>query len=143
MSRGLLSRWRTALCLSNDVRDALRACMYVVDELLRWPQLSLAAQKRLLAHDGWADGYRLLQALGHIDALAGIFEALRDDVDRLLQTELTPERLLSGEDLLAMGLPPGPRVGRLLEAVYDAQLESRVSTRDEAIALVREMLEEN
>ena len=52
-------------------------------------------------------------------------------------------RLLSGEDLLAMGLPPGPRVGRLLEAVYDAQLESRVSTRDEAIALVREMLEEN
>lgn len=48
------------------------------------------------------------------------------------------QRLLSGDDLIAMGYRPGPDFATILECVEDAQLEGRVSTRDAAMALVRE-----
>jgi len=48
-----------------------------------------------------------------------------------------PPRLLTGDDVLALGLSPGARVGGILRAVEDARLEGRVRTRDEALALAR------
>lgn len=57
-------------------------------------------------------------------------EALRRERPR-------PERLLTGEDLIAMGYRPGPRFREILDAVFDAQLEGRVRTPEEARAFVR------
>jgi putative nucleotidyltransferase with HDIG domain len=48
---------------------------------------------------------------------------------------LRPPRLVSGEDLIAMGLTPGPAFRRILDAVEDAQLEGTVTTREEALRL--------
>jgi len=45
--------------------------------------------------------------------------------------------MLSGDDLIAMGLKPGPKFRELLEALVDAQLEGRVRSRDEAIDFVK------
>ncbi|MBV9391303.1 MAG: CCA tRNA nucleotidyltransferase [Verrucomicrobia bacterium] len=50
---------------------------------------------------------------------------------------LIPEPLLRGDDLLALGLDPGPEIGRLLNAVQTAQLEGEIKTRKEALELVR------
>jgi len=49
-------------------------------------------------------------------------------------------RYVTGDDLLALGLPAGPRVGEILRAVDDARLEGRVRTREEAIALARALV---
>jgi len=59
------------------------------------------------------------------------------------QEELvTPVRLLSGHDLINIfNMKPGPRMGELLEAVREAQASGEISTREEALALVRERLE--
>lgn len=49
--------------------------------------------------------------------------------------------LLSGHDLLEeFGLEPGPEIGRLLEAVREAQAIGEVGTRVEAMALVSSLL---
>jgi putative nucleotidyltransferase with HDIG domain len=46
--------------------------------------------------------------------------------------------LLRGEDVMeALGLPPGPVVGRLLARAREAQALGLVATRDEALALLR------
>ena len=45
-----------------------------------------------------------------------------------------PEPLLKGRDLLALGLPPGPRVGEVLRAVYEKQLDGTVATLEDARA---------
>ena len=45
-----------------------------------------------------------------------------------------PAPLLMGRHLLAMGLSPGPRVGEILKAVYEQQLDGGVSSVPEAIA---------
>jgi putative nucleotidyltransferase with HDIG domain len=53
---------------------------------------------------------------------------------------LKPAPLLTGHDLIEAGYPPGPRFGELLAAVEDAQLEGRVTTREEALQLVRDLV---
>ena len=45
-----------------------------------------------------------------------------------------PAPILLGRHLLALGLKPGPRVGEILKAVYEQQLDGTVTTLEEAIA---------
>jgi len=53
---------------------------------------------------------------------------------------VAPPKLLKGEEVMAaLGLPPGPLVGQLLEAVREAQAAGEISTREEALALARRL----
>src|SRR5579864_7980436 len=51
--------------------------------------------------------------------------------------ELRPSRLLTGRDLIEAGYVPGPNFARMLEAAEDAQLESRIHSKEEALELVK------
>jgi hypothetical protein len=106
-----------------SVRDAL---------VTRWPDMAMAARKRMAAGPGFADAMRLLQAEGW-DASASVLA----EVEELARTGLAPDPWIDGHDLQRLGLRPGPAFGRILHAVYDAQLEGRVASRDEAMALAR------
>src|SRR5947209_1112683 len=46
--------------------------------------------------------------------------------------QVRPPRLLTGDDLLAMGYRPGPRFAQILRGVEDAQLEGQIRTEEEA-----------
>ena len=48
--------------------------------------------------------------------------------------EHPPEPLLRGRHVLALGVAPGPEVGRIVRAVYEAQLDGTVTTLEEARA---------
>jgi tRNA nucleotidyltransferase (CCA-adding enzyme) len=50
------------------------------------------------------------------------------------------EAELTGDDLKAMGLKPGPLFGRLLAALRDARLDGKVSTREEEEVLLEKLL---
>jgi tRNA nucleotidyltransferase (CCA-adding enzyme) len=45
-----------------------------------------------------------------------------------------PTPILLGRHLIELGVAPGPRMGEILRAVYELQLDSVVTTLDEAIA---------
>jgi poly(A) polymerase len=47
-----------------------------------------------------------------------------------------PPPLLGGRDLLALGYPPGPRMGRILAWVRDQQLDGALAQREEAVRRV-------
>jgi tRNA nucleotidyltransferase (CCA-adding enzyme) len=49
-----------------------------------------------------------------------------------------PKPLLLGRHLLPLGVKPGPRMGEILRAVYERQLDGTITTVDEAIAAARE-----
>ena len=53
-----------------------------------------------------------------------------------------PARLLLGRHLASLGVPGGPRMGELLAQVYEAQLDGRVATLDDALQLARELTAE-
>ncbi len=52
---------------------------------------------------------------------------------------VAPPPLVTGNDLMAeLGLDPGPEIGRLLEALREAQAAGEIKTREEALALARQ-----
>ncbi|HKR30384.1 MAG TPA: HD domain-containing protein, partial [Terriglobales bacterium] len=51
--------------------------------------------------------------------------------------QIRPERLVTGDDLLAMGYKQGPVFSEILRAVEDAQLEGQLKTAEEARDYVR------
>lgn len=53
--------------------------------------------------------------------------------------QVHPPRLLTGDDLIAMGFKPGPKFKELLEKIEDAQLNGKIDSREAAIKLVGEM----
>ena len=46
---------------------------------------------------------------------------------------LIPPPLITGRDLIALGLKPGPRFKEILEAVQSRQLEGKLRTPEEAL----------
>jgi poly(A) polymerase len=50
--------------------------------------------------------------------------------------QVRPERLLTGDDLRAMGFRPGPLFSQILQALEDGQLEGQIRTREEAAEYV-------
>ena len=51
-----------------------------------------------------------------------------------------PRPILLGRHVLDLGVKPGPRVGEILKAVYEQQLDGTIRTLEDAIALARELL---
>jgi len=49
-------------------------------------------------------------------------------------------QLISGDDLIAMGEPPGPRLGQVLSQVHERILAGEVTTREEALKLAARLL---
>jgi tRNA nucleotidyltransferase/poly(A) polymerase len=93
-----------------------------------WPRV-----QRALVDEVAAEAVALLEAVEGADHAAVRFcrekLALPDD-------QLNPPPLLTGEDLIAHGLQPGPQFAQLLEQVRDAQLEGRIADAEGALRLV-------
>jgi hypothetical protein len=55
--------------------------------------------------------------------------------------QVHPPALLSGHDLLNhFDLKPGPLIGEILESLREAQVEKKVSTREQALEFCKEYL---
>lgn len=131
----IADRWRRSLCLSNDETDELRSTLTGVGVLeSQWGALSKARRKRAAASD-WFPGAMGLSRARHPEICAGI----EKEVGTLAGEPggLAPAPLVTGDDLIAAGLTPGPRFGKWLEDAYDAQLEGRIVRQEEALNLVR------
>lgn len=80
-------------------------------------------------------------ALHRMDCLAShgsleLYNFAKSRYEATPPEEVRPVLLLTGRDLIEAGYKPGPEFKRLLAMAEDAQLEGRVSTKDEALALV-------
>jgi tRNA nucleotidyltransferase (CCA-adding enzyme) len=51
-----------------------------------------------------------------------------------------PAPILLGRHLLELGIKPGPRVGEILKAIYEQQMDGKVTNVDEAIASAKGLL---
>lgn len=148
-THALLDRWNVHTLLGYDVRGQVAA---LVAHHLKPGQLykdrdrvSDGAIRRLAAKCEPDLLYRVARAdclgrePGHFapDAM----EWFKDKVLALDVAERPPSPLLQGRHVLALGLPPGPAVGRVVRAVYERQLDGAVGSLDEAIAEARRILD--
>ena len=66
------------------------------------------------------------------------YEYLKAKREEFANEPLIPVPLITGRDLITLGLQPGPRFSEILEAVQSRQLEGTLTTREDALAFVRE-----
>ena len=79
-------------------------------------------------------------ALHRLDCLSSHGSLANYDFARNKQQEVPPEQLrpvplVTGHDLIAAGCKPGPAFGAALHEAEDAQLEGRVTTKEEALKI--------
>lgn len=122
---------RRALMLSNDESEALRSIL-ALSALVRddWRGMSIASKKRAAAGAMFSRALRLATANNLDEGRKVAHEAETLAMDGI---GLGPEPFICGDDLVASGYTPGPGFRRVLDSVYDAQLEGRV--RDKAAAM--------
>jgi poly(A) polymerase len=116
---------RTSWVLSNDEISDLRSILASLHLLeAQWADLGEARRKRAASSAGCAGALALLK--GHNPTHAAQIEA---EITQLAARHggLAPTPLLDGDDLVRLGLTPGPHFKRILDLTYDAQLEGRVS----------------
>lgn len=68
------------------------------------------------------------------------YEFVRRFIAETPAEEMRPLRLVTGEDLIALGLQPGPLFKEILGIVEDAQLNGSIHSKEEALELVRSRL---
>jgi poly(A) polymerase len=86
-----------------------------------------------------SETFALEMELHRLDCLAshgdlGHYEFLRRALAEYRSEPVLPEPWITGRDLLALGVPPGPELGRIKQEAYDAQLEGRFADRDKLLA---------
>ena len=79
-----------------------------------------------------------LASHGKLDSYEFVLKFLRETPVELVR----PPRLINGDDLKSLGFVPGPRYREILDAVEEAQLEGGLTTREQALAFVRERCRE-
>ena len=102
-------------------------------------KMKRSTQLRFLALEGFDEHLELHR----LDCLAShgdltIYEAARRMMMETPAEVVRPAPLLTGHDLIEMGHKPGPRFKEILDAVREAQLEGSITTRDQALRLVRD-----
>jgi len=97
-----------------------------------------AKVKRILQRPTFATELELhrVDCLGSHRDLSN-YEFLKRQAAELPPEAIRPAPLLTGHDLLALGLRPGPTVGALLREAAERQLEERLRSRAEALAWAR------
>ena len=127
---------RTTLKISNEESDFLTGVLHL-GPLLEADPPTVATMKRFLATPTSPWARAMLDALLRSGGCPRI-AWLREQFARLERQEVAPPPLITGDDLTAAGLKPGPLFKRVLDEVYDAQLEDRVSSKDEALRMALE-----
>ena len=126
------------LRFSNDETDQILA---LVDNHMRFGDVQRMKQStlkkflRLPAFDEHLELHRIdcLSSHGQLDA----YEYSREQLRSMPPEAIRPTPLITGRDLIEAGYEPGPRFKEILDAVEDAQLEGRLTSREAAMEFVR------
>jgi len=65
-------------------------------------------------------------------------EFLNSKTEEFASEPLIPPSLVTGHDLIALGLEPGPHFGEILDYLQTEQLEGRITNRESALAMISE-----
>jgi tRNA nucleotidyltransferase/poly(A) polymerase len=134
MTEVLLQRLRFSRAEIDATVEAVRQHMVFKDV----PNMRVAKLKRFMARPTFADELELhrVDCAGSHGMLDN-YEFLQRKRAEFANEPIIPPPLVKGDDLIALGMKPGPHFGEILEAVETRQLEGELRDREEALAWVR------
>ena len=133
MTEEIMRRLRFSGAEIDDTVEMVRQHMVFKDV----PKMREAKLKRFMARPTFDDEIELhrVDCQGSHRMLDN-YEFLLRKREEFANEPIIPPPLVRGDDLLALGLKPGPKFGEILEAVETQQLEGNLRTREEAIEWV-------
>jgi len=139
MSRRIAERLKLSKRETDTIAFLVRHHMILKDVA----RMKKSTMKRLFAHEF----FEQLAELHRIDAMASNRDLSNYDFavnarSSLSEEAIKPKPFLNGEDLAALGVERGPRMGRILRLVYNAQLDEEIASREEALALAGKLAAE-
>ena len=126
-----------ALAFSNEQRETVAWLVEHQADLDAPDAIALADLKRLMVHPAFRS-LRQLAETGGSRRTAALARRLASIAPETIQ----PPPLVNGGDLMALDLPPGPAYKEILDALYTRQLNELIHTREEALALLNDLLRE-
>ena len=135
MAKTILERLRFTRKQIDEIAFTVRHHMQFKDV----PRMRKATLRRMLLRPTFAlelEHHRIdcLASHGRLDNL----EILKDEQAAMDEQPTLIPPLVKGHDLLSLGIPEGPIMGKLLEEIRDRQLAEEFTTRDEALAWAKE-----
>ncbi len=103
------------------------------------PNMRVAKLKRFMARPTFDDELELHRVdCESSHRMLDNYEFLLRKRQEFTNEPIIPPPLVRGDDLIALGLKPGPKFGEILEAVETRQLEGALRTREKALEWVKE-----
>ncbi|HEV2330171.1 MAG TPA: CCA tRNA nucleotidyltransferase [Verrucomicrobiae bacterium] len=137
MARQILSRLR----FPKKEIDAIVTCVRQHMQFKDVKQMRKATLRRMLMRETFPLELQLhqLDCLGSHRSLEH-YSFLVEQVKELKKKSHIRPPLLTGDDLIALGMKPGPNMGTLLHEIRDKQLAEELKTRRSAVAWVKRQL---
>jgi poly(A) polymerase len=134
MAEEILMRLKRSRAVSERVSYLVRNHLRHVQA----PQMRLSTLKRFLREEGIEE----LLELARIDALSSngdlqYYRFCKERLGELKEEEIRPTPLVRGDDLIALGLTPGPIFADILRQVEDAQLGGELTSREQALEWIQ------
>jgi poly(A) polymerase len=135
MAEAILRRLRFPNQVIEDVSSCVRNHMAFKDA----KHMRVSKLKRMMSRPTFEDEMELhrVDCLGS-HRVMDVYDFLNGKREEFSQEEIQPEPLLNGNDLMAMGVKPGPVMGKILGQLMDEQLEGRLKTRGQALEYARQ-----
>jgi poly(A) polymerase len=139
---------RIGAAMTEQIMERLRFSRAEIDatvEMVRQhmvfkdvPKMRVAKLKRFMARPTFNEEMELHRVdCESSHRILDNYEFLLRKRDEFANEPIIPPPLVRGDDLIALGLKPGPKFGEILETVETRQLEGTLKTRDEAIEWVK------
>jgi poly(A) polymerase len=129
------------LTFSNDQREDLAWLVEHQADLDNPRVIALAKLKRLMARRAFPDLQCLALTRWTEDpSAAGWPGALQTRLAAIPPDAVQPPPLITGDDLTARGVPPGPVYKQILDALYTRQLDEELRAREPAVTALDDLL---
>ena len=134
MTEALMQRLRFSRAEIDATVEAVRQHMVFKDV----PNMRVSRLKRFMARPNFADELELHRvdcASSH--GMLDNYDFLKARAAEFAEEPIIPPPLVTGADLIALGLKPGPRFGEILEAIETRQLEGTLRDREAPLYWIR------
>jgi len=134
MTAAIMRRLRFSGTETDATVEMVRQHMVFKDT----PKMRVAKLKRFMARPTFDDELELHRVdCESSHRMLDNYEFLERKREEFAHEPIIPPPLVRGEDLMSLGLKPGPKFGEILEAVETRQLEGTLRTREEALDWVK------
>ncbi|MBI3306225.1 MAG: CCA tRNA nucleotidyltransferase [Candidatus Omnitrophica bacterium] len=131
------------LRFSNQETDAVCSCVENHMKFADVQKMRSGKLKQFIARPNFSEELELhridcLSSHGKLDN----YVFLKNKLAEYAEEDLKPKPAITGHDLMALGMKPGPKMKQVLEAIYEMQLEGAVKDREQALAAAKNKIKQ-